>query len=273
MNACIMKTPGFRAAIAAAIGFTFSAAAISQEAKKPEVVDAGARALTDTAQWKIHDAVRATEEVRKLIGAAISPDVRAEASVAVASDDNTPFLSQRIVGKPAWRVELRDWKLQLPEVHADAPHSYNPNWEILLDPNSGQLLRIVSGHPIGDPPIPPEADAKSATEQLETTGNERYHGFPEEPPRISFVDAIRVLILEGENPLAARQIKAQYVEWSELGREHHSVWAITLRGIRFAMAERRGGPREAIYSIRHIVDAKTGKWLGATNSPAPTSEK
>jgi hypothetical protein len=248
--------------------------ALSQEVGKPPREDSGTPASRkDPTEPLIRDQTEATERACKAIGFARTADITAEASVVHDADDNTPFLSERISKSSVWRVELRGWKLQFAGLHPDAPHAYNPNWEILLDPNTSQILRIASGPPLGEPPIPPEPDAKSATEQLQTTNDERYHGFPEEPPTITFVDAIRVLAQEGENPLAARQIKAQYVEWSEAGRDRRPVWAITLRGIRFEMAERRGGPQAPIYTIRHIIDARTGKWLGATNTPAPTKEK
>jgi len=274
MNRKSVDCSWYRRGVIVVVGLFCCVDALSQEVGKPQGEDLGtAGSREDPAKWLIRDQSKATELAFKGIGFARTANITTEASVIHNADDNTPFLSDRISRSSVWRVELRGWKLQFAGLHTDAPHAYNPNWEILLDPNTSQILRIASGPPLGDPPIPPEPDAKSATEQLRTTNDERYHGFPEEPPTITFVDAIRALAQEGGNPLAARQIKAQYVEWSEAGKECRPVWAITLRGIRFEMGERRGGPQTPIYTIRHIIDARTGRWIGATNTPAPTKEK
>ncbi|MCH8881838.1 MAG: hypothetical protein IID34_18380, partial [Planctomycetes bacterium] len=131
------------------------------------------------------------------------------------------------------------------------------------------MLKIESRWPDGEPPIPPEPDAATATNQFWRSGNEVYHAFPVEPPPISFVEALDGLAKGIGNPLIAKQIKAQYVLWSKLDLEPRPMWIITLRGIPPWEAAQPGVPVHLRDHLRFIVDPETGRWVQALSTPQP----
>ena len=180
-------------------------------------------------------------------------------------------MSGQIVDRPIWHVVIADWKLQLKSAPADAVDRYTRTFDILLEPKDGKLLKILSRWPKGAPPIAPQPAADSAAVQMKNAGLERYHAFPKTEPSISFLEALDVVLNDGGrgNPLVAKQILAHYVVRSAMGREPKAVWAITLRGIPPFRAAYPGVPVDARNHVRHIVDAKTGKWLSAGTSPQP----
>ncbi len=230
----------------------------------------------DRETWTIKTKEQATSRVRRILGLPDRSPLKLTAGLVTLKEDNTPFLNGQIVDRPIWQVVIADWKLQLKSAPADAVDCYARTFDALLDPKDGKLLKILSRWPKGVPPIAPQPPADSAETQMNNAGLEKYHAFPETEPLISFLEALDVVLKDGGlgNPLVAKQILAHYVVRSAMGREPKAVWAITLRGIPPFRAAYPGVPVDARNHARHIVDAKTGKWICAGTSPQPqTSEE
>lgn len=191
------------------------------------------------------------------------------------NDDNTPFLHRQINGKKnVWRIEIKNVRLKLKSVWPRYKDKYLRNFEVLVDHNTGHLLRIRSKFDGYDPNMLPEPPAEWAEARLRGTGYEIYHGFPAEPPKISFLEALNSI---GGHPLSAKEIYALYVMESKMKSQPRPVWAITLRGIPplHFITVPPGVSKDKLPPIwqrnhfRYVVNAVTGKVLFATNSPQP----
>jgi hypothetical protein len=200
------------------------------------------------------------------------------------TDDNTPFLHEQIKGKKdVWLVEAKNVYLRrFPSGRENTDRKFS----ILVDSNSGKLLKITSKYDGFDPDMKPEPNAASAERQI--GGNEKYLGFPDTPPTITFLKALDILNEKAvSKPTSAKEIDAYYISWSSndmswisktiLGQ--HNVWVITLRGV----PALPGGswPGEDVskikkWSINHlriVLDAETGEILSQGNSPQPEVKK
>jgi hypothetical protein len=221
--------------------------------------------------WVLQNQEQAVATAREIVGVPDGARPELTAKLVTLSEDDTPFLNDEIVGRPIWHVVIADWKLQLKSAPPDAEDTYARTFDVLLDPRDGKLLKILSRWPKGVPPIAPQPPADSAEVQMHNAGLEKYHGFPEAKPTLSFLVALDVVYKDGGlgNPLVSKQILAHYVVRSAMGREPKAVWAITLRGFPAFEASHPGVPIDARNHARHIVDAKTGKWICAGTSPQP----
>ena len=77
----------------------------------------------------------------------------------------------------------------------------------------------------------PEPNATSAQAQLEATG-ERYLAFPTIDPKITFLDALDVVLSSGiGSPFHAKEIDGLYVMHSKGESDPRPAWVITLRGL------------------------------------------
>ena len=188
------------------------------------------------------------------------------------TDDNTPFLYKQINGKKdIWVQEIKNVRLKLKSTAPAFKDKYNRTFKIFIDPNGGMLLKIMSKFEGYDPNLLPEPNAISAQKQLFNSTGELYLGFPKEPPKISFLDALNVCI---GSPMTAKEIDAIYVLWkSNVSPEPRKVWIITLRGISMPSS---GGPpwirskdNNIITRMRTVVDADTGKAIIASTIPIP----
>jgi hypothetical protein len=224
----------------------------------------------DRSSWKLKDAKAAIEKTMPVLGMPSATGPSATAELLVLEEDDTPYLSKKLLGKPLWHVVLPDRKLELPSSPENYHDRYSRTFDVLLNPIDGRVIKLKSRWPEGVPQIDPEPDGASATEQLARSGNEVYHGFPNEDPHVSFIDAVDSIQRGGDGPLTAKQISGSYVMWSTMGRFEtpRPVWAITLRGV-LPVMPRPGMPLEAIYQYRLIVDAKTGEYLCGGNTPRP----
>ena len=222
--------------------------------------------------WHIKSEVQAIAKSRAILTLAEPEKPLEVAELVRIAADNTPYLGAQISGRPVWRVTVHKCKLRFAEPRLQADLFVDNAWEVFLDPRTGSLLRVqsVPGQPMQE--LLREPDAENATQQLRNAGKETYHAFPDEPPRIGFVEALSMLVAEGEPVIAARRIEGQYIEWSEMDRPHRLVWAITLRSIRLPIVERRGAAAAPVYCMRFIIDATTGKMIFGTNIPVPSEE-
>jgi hypothetical protein len=178
-------------------------------------------------------------------------------SVKVA-EDVTPFLGQRNVGKPAWRLEY------------PVGPPYQSKFVVLLDAVTGHLLSItamVDGSRLDGDAMP---SYDKATRILRSQ-DEVYEGYPDQDPKVDFLSALESIAHDGfGSPERAKVIHGAYVLDSQRGATARGVWAITLRGLPPIAAhgpDPKGVPKAQRTHMRNLVDAATGKVLQAVNSP------
>jgi hypothetical protein len=203
------------------------------------------------------------------------------------NDRHTPFLHRQIHGKKgAWSVKIKDVRLKLKSAIPGYKDKYLRTFEVLIDPNTGHLLRITSTCDVNDPNMLPEPPAEVA-EAIMKKRNEIYHGFPPDPPKINFLDALDAVGTKGiGSPFLAKEIRALYVMESSRpgtrwGWNPRPVWVITLRGLPYRPLKHmpRDVPDEEFMPIwwrnriRNVVDAVTGQVLFATTIPHPLPPK
>lgn len=216
----------------------------------------------------LNDASSAFRSAQRLVDRKSPSSVTYEAIKATLFEDNTPYLAPQLIGRDLWRVTIDEFDVQLPSAPWAPSNRFIRVIDVLLDAKDGRLYKVRSRWPNNEPPISPEATAPMAADQMHRSGNEVYHGFPVDTPAITFVEALDAIYRGGGDVLTARQINADYVLWSRIGKWHdpRPVWAVTLRGI--SPVRPLPGSNEApIHSFRYIVDAVTGKLLCGTTVP------
>ena len=121
------------------------------------------------------------------------------------NDNNTPFLHAQINGKKGvWLVEIKNVRLKLKSAAPGFKDKYVRTFQVFVDPNTGHLLKITSTFDGNDPNMLPEPPAAVAEAQMKNSGDETYHGFPNEPPKVSLLDALNEVTVG--NPLFAKEI-------------------------------------------------------------------
>ena len=221
---------------------------------------------------KVTTAHQAVDRAIKLLGAPRELASTAEAELVILETDDTPFLHEQVVGRPIWEIVIPKWKLKFKSAKG-AEDAFERTFDVLVDPENGNVLRVASRWPQGVAGEPQDLPRQSAEDQMWGTSNEKYDSFPDEAPRITFARALEVVHGPGVgNPLVAKRITGRYVVQSIAPKGPSPVWAITLEGIhRLAPSFSRSRPR-FISRIRNIVDARTGEWLGASNRPRPITD-
>jgi hypothetical protein len=185
------------------------------------------------------------------------------------TDDNTPFLQKQINGRNVWVAEYKDFKLELKSDPSE--DKYKRNFKVYIDPNDGKILKITSKYDGFDPNLFPEPNVASAERQLQY---ENYIGFPNEPSKISFIDAIAAVIIG--NPFEAKEIDALYTWYSTVGKEPRRVWVITLRGLPPTDVHNPTSFKNFVQPpvwqrnhTRNIIDADTGNCSYSLITPHP----
>lgn len=222
----------------------------------------------DHSTWRLKLSGEAKLRACRLIGLTGEQGSRMDTSLVTLTQDNTPFLSDSLVGRDLWHIRLRDWSFELKSVAEGYKDTRNRTADIYLDPIDGRLLKLKTHWAKGERKMPPEVSAKVGAEQMLHAGHERYHGFPTEDPKISFLDALDSIFRWGDDPFAARQVVAHYVMWSRMEREPRPVWAVMLRGVP-VIKPIPGTPDDALDQYTYIVDAETGQLMLVTNTPRP----
>lgn len=198
--------------------------------------------------------------------------IQSSARLVSATDDNTPFLSKELIGRKVWRVEVDNVSLKLRSAVPGFKDHYLRKFVVILDAATGEVRKVVSKFHGNAPEMRPEPAPARAESQLRAS-QEIYHGWPEEPPQISFLEALDAVLSGGiGSPFEAKEIIGVYVLESKMGSEPRPVWAITLRGIPPLQGHGPGADTVPVWQrnhIRNVVDARTGKCLFATNVPQP----
>jgi hypothetical protein len=193
------------------------------------------------------------------------------ASLVTGLDSLVPFLSDRISGRRLWRVCVDSVRFEGGKwVDAAIENQRLKNFEVLLDPETGQPLRIFGSSVDGAVTTAPVPHWKEATDQLCQLG-EVYHRVPDEPPQKGFFEVLyKAAPL---NPVRAKQILGLYVLWSHGGDSPRACWVIQSLGIPWEIGA--GGiagvvpedPRTVETNFRCIYDANTGQWVLCTGWP------
>lgn len=220
---------------------------------------------------KVTTAHHAVDRAIKILGAPRELASTAEAELVILETDDTPFLHEQVVGRPLWEIVIPKWKLKFKSAKG-AEDAFERTFDVLVDPENGNVLRVASRWPQGVAGEPLDIPAQSAEDQMGRR-SEKYHGFPAEAPRITFAQALEVVYGPGVgNPLVAKRITGRYVVQSAPRGGPSPVWAITLEGIKRQVPSPPGSRPRSISRIRNIVDARTGEWLRATTIPRPITE-
>lgn len=222
----------------------------------------------DRRQWRLGNEQDALSRAQSLLHPDMIAGDRVTTEVTVLRDDSTPFLHQMLVGRELWHVVIKDWALQpLKSSPVERKDSYVRTLDIYLDPLTAQVVKLESRWPSNELPIAPQPSGESATAQMRDQG-EVYHGFPDEPPSISFLEAIKAIQEHGGNPLVAKQISGQWVLWSLMHADPKPMWVITLRGIPPVRGRKDLHPDE-VNHLRYVVDPIKGYWIYASTTPQP----
>ena len=180
-----------------------------------------------------------------------------------------PFLRNGRAKDSGLRVTIGPGNLKLKSAAKSSHDFYQRRFVLTLSADARQLLSITSsfqGTPKQD--IVPDPSVDSIERQFSARG-ESYRSFPEEAPRTTFLDALDEILSNGiSSPLRAKEIDGYYVMYSYKDRGPHAVWVIMMRGANPARPIGDGRDWERA-RIRNLVDATTGKWLGADSLPLP----
>jgi hypothetical protein len=188
----------------------------------------------------------------------ISGQERVLAQFIPLGGETLPFLQDTLQGKKTWRIEFDKprWPgLDLPGI---------PSLVVLLEPERGHVMRVDSPWPGGQAPPPVFVEQRQLTAQ-----GERFTRLPAERPPISLARALRVVAANGGNLGQAKQLIAYYVARQTPRDQGRPVWIIQIRGLPPFEAGGPGVPVEARNHLRHVIDAGTGRWLGADSLPQP----
>jgi hypothetical protein len=198
--------------------------------------------------------------------------VKASAELVTFTEDDTPYLWRKAIGKVVWRVVLHNATLKLKSGLPDSQDRYHRRFVLLLEESTGRMLRIDSKYdgPVDEMRPPPSGP--SAERQLQAEG-EVYQGYPESGPLHTFLGALDIVLAQGiGSPFLAKEISGVYVMESRAGEPFRPAWVISMRGLP-PLPNR--GPQGVVVPewqrnhMRNVVDDISGKVLFATNGPQP----
>jgi hypothetical protein len=215
------------------------------------------------------DAIR---KARAVLGLPARVQVESEANIVVLETDDTPFLSAQLIGRPIWHVVLRDVHVEIASTADGTRDRYYRIFDVYLDEGVSRVLKITSRWPEGVAPILPPPAAESATAKLKASGGEVWHGFPDNGPETTLLQALDEVQREGGGSIMSTpQIIAHYVLMSRATTpEPKAVWSIHLRGIPPFETMGPGSVSKHLRNhMRSVVGDATGKWLFMTTSPQP----
>lgn len=254
-------------------------AARSTRAQPPGVPELAVLPEAPRERWKIATSEQAIDLAWRFLATQRQASAVVEAQQVKADADNSPYLYRAIAGREVWRVVLRGVNIddrpdQPAKTDDKAAEKARPpatrDLCVLLDPVTGGLLKISTCDRQQEPREYTEPSGESSTRQLFNWGAEQWTGVLDEPPPITFLEALHAIRGQGFPTFEAQEIVAYSVHWSWTKREQRHVWSIHTRGIRPVQPNRDGIVSDkARNHLRHNVDAKTGAWVGAGTTPQP----
>jgi len=180
-------------------------------------------------------------------------EISVSAGLTVMENDNTPFLADKYEGRQIWKVIFND----IP-VGQGTRLLRNRNFEIILDPETGKLIKIFSvSHEAGTMDTLPQPGARAA----EMWFNDRkydFAGLPDTMCKIPFWQALQMVIIA--NPADAKIIKAYYWNISGVRGPWYNSWIIILRGTSGPWITHGHDQSPAWINnfMMSIIDARTG---------------
>jgi len=223
----------------------------------------------DRSSWKVSDEKKACALAKRVLGLPERSPLPIGADVVVFDKINIPFLYKHIIGRPVWRVTVRDFVFDLDSSPDGFKDIYVRILDTFINPRTGQVLRVRTRLPKGFPEELREPSAEFATEQLFGGTKETYHSFLSDPPGMSFVDAVDAVQRGGWAPLSSDQVTGEWVMWSTYDKKPRPIWVITLQGMPPFEASYPGVPVDARNHIRVIIDPASRSWIEAGTKPQP----
>lgn len=144
---------------------------------------------------------------------------------AVIGDSMTPFLSDYIDGRVAWRVDIDSVFLKLKTANPEPEPAKHVS--VYIDSLTGDLLRAKFTLPGKDSVRVQESTSEEMARHL-TSFDEVIHGLPDRMPAVTLLEAIR---LDRFYPLLAKEIVVWYVQYSRDTLEPRPVWLICMLGM------------------------------------------
>ncbi len=161
-------------------------------------------------------------------------------------DSTTPSICDTINSKNVWVVSFTRIQLQ-PFKEVEPNDLYPKDYEVILDPETGNLLKINSSffEFESDRQNDPPAEMK----EKEPGGMQSFYGFPNEIPKLSFYDVVKVQ--HSNSTIGVKHISAIYIKQFHPVHGEKGYWCVTHRGI--------VGPETRIIIKKQIIDSESGK--------------
>jgi hypothetical protein len=224
--------------------------------------------------YKIKSPSEAVARAIEYIGSEKLSDISVKSAEQTAElveikDDNTPYFHRIINSGPVWRVQFPNIRLTDSRMR-DSIDTYFRTFTALIDPKTGNLLKIHSIRDDYDTSVSPLPSAEIAESQFQRAGRQYYLGCPGIHPPITFWNALQNTYA---NPLYAGEIIGVYVLFSRMDSEPIPVWAIDLRGIparpTFHINGDKYVPEYKRNHLRTVIDAKTRHQIFSDPGPQP----
>jgi len=151
--------------------------------------------------WKLKtkkDAAAATLAYFPKAGKSIA-DIKESAKLVSFKNDQTPFLRDSINNRPCWEVEMEVLLNLTYKVPVDSLDNKVREFTVILDAETGRLVRISCVLADDYPHKVPMPPADSTEKRLKAT-KELIRGFPEKKPTISFIKALNYVVGRGLGP-------------------------------------------------------------------------
>ncbi|MDA0835635.1 MAG: hypothetical protein O3A29_20365 [Planctomycetota bacterium] len=217
-------------------------------------------------------AVDAIEAARRGIGLTTYDRDAVVARRVQFSGESMPFLVDQLRGRTTWRIEFDNIHLDEQSDDPRFKNRYITKLIVFLWPETGEVMKVVSAWPSGEPRIPTYPSCADQERQLKASSIV-YICAPGDAPALTLLEA---LVKSSHMSRYVKQIYACSVMESHMEREPRAVWAIHLRGFPpFAAAIPFGAsdadiPEHARNHMREVIDSKTSEWLYASTTPQPT---
>ncbi|RLD06311.1 MAG: hypothetical protein DRI32_02810 [Chloroflexi bacterium] len=188
------------------------------------------------------------------------------AKLVIGKDRMTPFLSERIDSQEVWQITFEDvfldfYGLCVPSAVAD---QYIKTYQVLLDPKTGELLRIKTVYSGGERTWFDEPPVAVAEQQLLGRGDAKY--FPTRtPPATDFYEALS--LAHASNPLQAKELIATLLVSTKGRLEGRPAWYIVGRGLPPRQKTWMDGGLDSTDHVRSVIDATEGRAVSFDNRP------
>jgi hypothetical protein len=167
-----------------------------------------------------------------------------------------------------WKINFTNIVIPPDTLDKTGLGSAGRNFEVLIDAQSGNLLRIYSRL---DSTNSSNSHYDSLLKDIEVKLSKSIYGFLGFPNGVPIMTFKRVLGYGIVNDLIPNEIIAYYVTFAESDGIKRDIWSIDLRGMpkqfAFEPPSSANGHRPIITHFRRIWDGKTGKLLFGSNAP------